>query len=237
MNIKIRPIQFMTDRAMAPQLYDYLRKSIVDNSFAPGAKLSESTLADQLGVSRTPLRAALQQLANEGLILTRPQSGTTVAQLDPAKLKEAVFIRCSLESSVVEALARSDVDLAPIDEILAEQERLANADDYAAFFVADEKFHNRLAELANVPRAWQLVQSVKGHVDRQMFQLMAGIPMRSQRAFEEHQRIVESIRAGDEKGAKTAMIQHVSSVLEIKAPQKNQDEANEDNQLDINNGG
>ena len=56
---------------IAPQVYSYLRARIVDNRLPPGAKISEASLADTLNISRTPLRAALQKLATEGLVNTR----------------------------------------------------------------------------------------------------------------------------------------------------------------------
>lgn len=205
------------DRALplAPQVYDYLRKRIVDNSLRPGERISESALAETFAISRTPLRAALQQLANEGLVKTHPQVGSVVAGLDDAQLVEAVHIRAALETEVVRHLAEAGTDLGPLDAILAVQEKAAARDDYNTFFPLDEQFHAGLARLANMPTAWRLVHSIKGHVDRQRFTMMSGIPMRSQRAFEEHQKIIERIEARDPNGAARAMRAHVNSVLEL----------------------
>ncbi|WP_171181436.1 GntR family transcriptional regulator [Ruegeria sp. HKCCD8929] len=197
------------------QLYEILRRRIVANTLQPGERISEAALAQEFDVSRTPLRAALQQLATEGLVTVRPQVGTLVAKLDVAQLNEAVFIRSALECAVVEKLARESVDLSAIEHLLSLQAVAADVDDYATFFQHDEAFHAKLAELAGTPTSWKLVQSVKGHVDRQRYTLMAGIPMRSQRAFQEHQDIVNCIRAGDVAGASKAMAIHVASVLEL----------------------
>ena len=75
-------------RSIAPQIYDALRARIVDNRLPPGASLSESEIAKFCEISRTPLRAALQQLAGEGLIIVRPQVGSVVAPHDEARLRE-----------------------------------------------------------------------------------------------------------------------------------------------------
>lgn len=203
---------------IAPQVYDYLRARIVDNRLPPGAKISETVLSQKLRISRTPLRAALQKLATEGLVDTRPQVGSIVAPLDNALLLEAISLRAALETEVVRTLADRMADLTPLEPILAIQKRAAERDDYATFFGQDEAFHAELARIAGLPRAWKLAMSIKGHVDRQRYILMSGIPKRSQRAFEEHMRILEQIQSGNASGAASAMRDHVNSVLEQRAP-------------------
>ena len=200
---------------IAPQVYGILRQRIVDNRMPPGAPIGESTLALRLNISRTPLRAALQQLAKEGMIVTRPQVGSVVAQLDAARMEEAVVIRAALETAVVRRLAERGFDEQLLARSFAEQEAAAEADDYASFFSLDEKFHAKLAELAGLPNVWAAIQSVKGHVDRQRYKLMAGIPFRSKRAFRDHNDIIRLILAGDADGAEQAMCAHVNSVLEM----------------------
>ena len=200
---------------IAPQVYDYVRARIVDNRLPPGAKISETVLSRQLDISRTPLRAALQRLASEGLVLTRPQVGSIVAKLDNAQLIEAIFIRAALETAIARRLAETKADLAALEPILFIQKRAAERDDYATFFGQDEAFHAELARIAGMPTAWTLAMSIKGHVDRQRYTMMAGIPKRSQRAFEEHLLIIEEIRSGRPSGAASAMRDHVNSVLEL----------------------
>ncbi|WP_305985349.1 GntR family transcriptional regulator [Roseibium sp. MMSF_3544] len=204
-----------SSQPIAPQAYEYLRQCIVDNRLPPGASISEAVLAAQMNISRTPLRAALQQLAGEGLIVTRPQVGSVVASQDTDRLEEAVFMRSALEEAVVRRLAEKGLDNRDVEKSFAIQKLAADADDYATFFREDEQFHARLAELAGVPNTWRLVHSVKGHVDRQRYLMMAGIPYRSMRAYNDHLEIVRRILAGDGDGAAQAMRMHVHSVLEL----------------------
>jgi DNA-binding GntR family transcriptional regulator len=215
MNMRVLQTGLDLTKPIPPQLYEILRQRIVDNTLQPGERISEACLAQEFNVSRTPLRAALQQLATDGLVSVRPQVGTLVAGLDAGQLNEAVFIRAALECAVVETLAGSAVDFRELDLILAQQAAAAEADDFATFFRHDESFHAKLAELAGTPTAWKLVQSVKGHVDRQRYSMMAGIPMRSRRAYDEHLLIMDRIRNGDVAGAAKAMADHVASVLEL----------------------
>ena len=215
------------DRAVpiGPQIYTELRRRIVDSRLPAGTPVHESDIATQCMISRTPLRAALQQLQGEGLIVTRPQVGSVVAPRDRGRFIEALFIRAAIERHVAERLAGRGFDEAALEPIMARQEQAALADDYEAFFEADEDFHAALAEQAEVPNAWLLVQSLKAHVDRERFILMASIRGRSERAWREHLRILDAIRSGDGERASQEMVRHIESVLNGPAGQLVQGEA------------
>ena len=214
-----RDAQIERAQPIAPQIYAVLRQRIVDNRLEPGEQISEAALAKTFEISRTPLRAALQQLSREGLIDILPQVGSVVARLDTARLEEAVFMRAALEEAVARRLAGRRFDQDRLAASFAAQEVAAKADNYEVFFREDERFHALLAELAGVPNAWKMVHSIKGHVDRQRYKMMSGIPYRSMRAYREHQEVVRRIVAGDSEGAARAMRVHVNSVLELTPPE------------------
>ena len=217
MGIVLQPPSVATYHALliASQIYDYLRITIIQNSLLSSTKVSVTVLFQQLKIGWTPLHAAFQNLASEGLIQTRPQVGSIVAEWNNAQLLEAVLIRAALEMEVVRRLAETKPDLTPLEPVLAIQKRAAELDDYATFFSQDEIFHAKLARIAEMPTAWKLAMSIKGHVDRQRYTMMSEIPKRSQRAFEEHLKIIEEIRTGSPSSAARAMRDHVNSVLEL----------------------
>lgn len=130
---------------------------------------------------------------------------------------EAVSIRAALETEVVRKLAGTKADLTSLEPIMAIQKHAAEMDDYVTFFGQDEAIHAGLARIAGMPMAWKLAVSIKGHVDRQRYTMMAGIPRRSQRAFEEHLAIIDEIRSGSPSNAASAMRDHVNSVLELES--------------------
>ena len=201
---------------MAPQLYALLRKAIIQNRYPPGAPIYEGKLGDILGVSRTPLRAALQQLAKEGLVETRPQVGSIVAPVDQKKVFSAVFCRSALETAVARRLAETrPAELSRLSRVLALQAECTSRDDYITFFDVDEEFHRLLAEIAGVPDAWRLVMSSKSHVDRARLHLQSTIPGRAAGAYEEHLLILDAIRAGDVERSSELMNKHVSSALDV----------------------
>lgn len=203
-------------RSMAPQIYDLMRRIIVQNRIGPGTPIYEAKFAEIIGVSRTPLRAAMQQLAKEGLVETRPQVGSIVAPIDQKKIFSAVFCRSALETAVVRRLAgMRPFDMGPFQSVLALQKEFSSHDDYIGFFDVDEKFHSLLAQAAGVPEAWQLVLSSKTHVDRARMRLQSAIPGRAEIAYKEHLDIIEAIKAGDVELAAQCMDKHVRSALDI----------------------
>ena len=132
-------------RPIAPQIRDILRTRIVDHRLPPGAVISEAETARLCGVSRTPLRAAIQSLAADGLVQVRPQVGTVVAPLDEARLLEAVFVRTAIECAVVRRLAERRADLSELNPLVERQRAAAKRDDYRSFFRQVEAFHAVLA--------------------------------------------------------------------------------------------
>jgi DNA-binding GntR family transcriptional regulator len=203
---------------IGPQIYDALRRRIVDCRLPAGTPVHESDIAALCLVSRTPLRAALQQLQADGLIVTKPQVGSVVAPRDRARFLEALFVRAAIEREVARRLATRGLDERALAPVMARQQDAALADDYEAFFQVDEEFHARLADMADVPNAWALVQSVKAHVDRERFIQMSSIRGRSHRAWREHLDILDAIRGGDGEAAAKAMQRHVESVLGALGP-------------------
>src|SRR6185295_5329524 len=93
----------LTRRRATDEVYDVLRASILDHRFRPGERLFVDQIAAHLGVSLTPVRHALQQLATEGLVEIRPRSGTYVASLTDADISETFEIRRALEYLAAES--------------------------------------------------------------------------------------------------------------------------------------
>lgn len=203
-------------KSMAPQIYALLRSAIIQNRIAPGTPIYEAKFAEIIGVSRTPLRAAMQQLSKEGLVETRPQVGSIVAPIERKKILSAVFCRSALETAVVRRLAETrPLDTSRFAKVLALQAECTARDDYIAFFEFDEEFHALLAEIAGVPEAWQLVLSSKTHVDRARLRLQSAIPGRAAVAYQEHLQILDAIKSGDAELAVQKMNNHVRSALDV----------------------
>lgn len=107
----------------APQVYNWLRESILNGSFQPGARLSETEIATLIGVSRQPVREAFIRLTADGLAKVRPQRGTFISQISLSAVLSAQLIREAVEADLVQRVAQniSEADLARLDLALAEQ--------------------------------------------------------------------------------------------------------------------
>ncbi|MCZ4315611.1 GntR family transcriptional regulator [Comamonadaceae bacterium G21597-S1] len=183
--------------------YDQIRRRILDNVWPPGHRALEQEVALELGMSRTPVREALLQLQNEGLVEVIPRHGVRVLPVSPTDMREIYEILTALECMAAELLARrkpSDAELQPLVDATDAMDAALKAEDLDAWARADERFHAQLLELAGNR---QLQATVLNYWDRahraRMFSLrLRPAPVNSTR---EHMQLVDSLRAGDPEGA------------------------------------
>lgn len=191
-----------------------LRRAIITLEIQPGASLSEKELADRYGVSRQPVREALINLGKAGLVGILPRRGTFVVKISLDLMRQARFIRESVEVAVVRRACAS-FDAAArrrIDEILARQSGLAAAQSHYLFQREDEAFHAALAEGAGFPAAWATLETIKAHMDR-VCHLTLPLPETLPKVVEEHRRIVEAIDDRDADRAEVALKVHLDGIL------------------------
>jgi DNA-binding GntR family transcriptional regulator len=192
------------------QAYAAIRRRILDNVFPPGMQVLEGALAGELGLSRTPVREALIRLAHEGLVEVIPRHGMRVLPVSPTVMREIYVVLTALESAAAELLAQrrpSATELRPLVEATREMTRAIKADDLDAWAAADERFHQKLVELAGNRTLIDAVARVGDRVHRaRMFTLrLRPKPVNSTR---EHRALLERIRAGDPGGAVVVNRQH-----------------------------
>lgn len=202
-------------RSIGPQIYEQLRLSIILDKLKPGQPINEQDVCDCLGVSRTPMREAYQKLMNDGLIKTISKVGTVVSEINQYRVEEGIIIRRALEREVVKLLCEIDVDFSELEPTLALQSVAVSQKNNIDFFKHDEEFHQQLAQLAGIPSAWRLAQSVKAHTDRMRIRLTADLPLRINKAFEEHIKLIEALKQHDAELAQALVNQHINSAFEV----------------------
>lgn len=183
--------------------YGTIRSRILDNVYPPGHQVLESVLADEMEISRTPVREALIRLAHEGLVEVIPRHGMRVLPLSPSDMREIYVVLTALESAAAEVLAQrrpTDMELKPLVEATRDMTRALKADDLDAWAAADERFHQGLVELAGNQTLIDAVARVGDRAHRaRMFTLrLRPKPVNS---THEHLAMLERIRAGDGDGA------------------------------------
>ncbi|MBB4682991.1 GntR family transcriptional regulator [Amycolatopsis jiangsuensis] len=184
--------------------YERIRHAIIDGSLAPGAPLRDADLAEELGLSRAPVRQALLRLAEDGLVVSKPQSYTRVAEFDADDVRDAVrLVRALHELAVREALPR--LGPAQIAAMRAANERFAAAvgsGDVGAAIEADDELHDvpvracgNRAVAATLGRYTPLLRRLE-------YARFSSLP--AQRSVKRHNELVAALEAGD--GATAARV-------------------------------
>jgi DNA-binding GntR family transcriptional regulator len=179
--------------------YQWIRQRILDNEFAPGTQVLEQSLADQIGISRTPVREALIQLKQDGLVEVVPRHGMRVLPLSPDDMREIYEILTNLEPMAAELLARrrpSSAEIAPLVEACDAMERAVRQEDRDGWAKADERFHLALLELCGNRRLASIVMTMwdQSHRARMFTLKLRPLPVESTR---EHRAALEAVLAGD----------------------------------------
>jgi GntR family transcriptional regulator, rspAB operon transcriptional repressor len=202
------------DRQAAPQVFERLRELILSLVLPPGSPLSRATLAEQFGVSSTPIRDALMRLDEEGLVEVFPQHATVVSRIDVRLAQQAHFLRQALELEIVRLLAAAHHEAlgAELHQTIARQQQFAKAGDFEKFMAADNEFHAQLYTAADKQDVWSLVKSRSGHIDR-LRRLHLPSPGKAQDIVRHHRLIANAIDAGEADEAQTHLRRHLSGTL------------------------
>ncbi|MBA3478971.1 MAG: GntR family transcriptional regulator [Lautropia sp.] len=189
----------MTGNGFVEQAYRLIRQRILDNVYPAGYRALEREFAEELGLSRTPVREALLRLEAEGLLELIPRHGARVLPVSAADMREIYEVLTALESMAAEIVTRRKPNAAELRPLSSASKDMADAlrkDDLDAWARADEHFHRQLLELAGNAVLIQTVQQLwdRAHRARMVTLRLRPRPIHSTK---EHNAIVESIRAGD----------------------------------------
>jgi DNA-binding GntR family transcriptional regulator len=203
----LRPIR---RRNLRDEAIDALRAAILGGDLAPGSIHSAVSLAERLGVSPTPVREAMLELARSGLIEVLPNRGFRVSVIDDRNLDEIFELRMMLE---VPALAlvcdrASDAELGALEEPLLDLESAAELGDVPAFLVADRKFHLRLLELARNDRLVEIIAELRDQTRIVGLHSLAATGALEATAAE-HRPILDALRARNLAEANRRMRIHI----------------------------
>jgi GntR family transcriptional regulator, rspAB operon transcriptional repressor len=200
------------------QIYRVLRKSIIRLERAPGVALSEKDICGEFGVSRTPVREAMQRLAEEDLVDVFPHSGTYVSRISFKEAEEGFVIRNILE---VESVRRAcmhitDSQIDDLQEIIKRMRRILVDRKLADYIDEDDALHASIAAYSALPRLWKFINLAKVHLDR-MRQLSATVPGHLGEVTEQHAAIVHALSRRNAQQAELAMRIHLESSFAVMA--------------------
>lgn len=195
--------------SLSEQAYVRMRELILDRKIAAGSTLLEGKIADELGISRTPMREALGRLAGEGLLVRRDARSYSVRSVGTKEYFDSMRTRELLECEAI-ALAVNRVDERELAAFEAEVEALnIGHHEETEHWHFDDRFHLFIAEASGnvvLPRLIQLLRD-----DARLFRLHSSLH-RNKENHHEHREIIDALRKKDVEGARGAMRAHLRSL-------------------------
>ncbi len=204
----------ITKRLVNESARDYalrqIRNNIISLNLKPGSTVSDNELAKELGMSRTPVREALQELHKISLIEVYPQRGSVISHIDFDIVEETVFLRKVLEKAVVEELCDciTDEKLQELEKNIKLQEFYLDNRSPQTILELDNEFHRSLFVMCNKERIYNLMVGMLGHFDR--IRTLSLYSVKEIKIVADHKAILNAIRLNDKKLAAEFIVKHLS---------------------------
>lgn len=194
-------------------VFDYLRQSIVEGKLEPGKRLMEIQLAEQLGVSRTPIREAIRKLELEGLVVMVPRKGAYVADLSVKDVMEILEVRGALEGLAASLAAErmSDEEIKELESICHEFRQCYEKNDIEGMIENDVRFHDCIFNSIGNSKLNQISQGLR----EQIYRFRVRFISRHNKAKEllnEHWAIFNAIKDRDSELAHKCGVEHIENL-------------------------
>ena len=195
------------------KVYEAIKKDILCGKYAPGDVLNERPLSEEMGISRTPIREALQMLAQDGWVQIETYKGAVVRAFDLKYMQELSRIRMALEVCAVEDAAANitDEDVANLEHIQASQRQMLDHFVLEDYILLDREFHCYIYDLSHNQ---ELIHLLRNYYDIFRFlgtQAVMNTEDRRRTTLQEHQAILDALRSRDTVAAVQAMRYHMKS--------------------------
>lgn len=216
--LELPKLRMSKKTTISSQVYTFLRTLIIKAVIMPGTTLSENDLAEQLNVSRQPIREAFSLLEKEDLITIVPQKGTIVNKISSNNLRQVVFIRTSLECSSIENI--KNLPVGKFQRIIkklrsnieAQKTQVDPDNEREIYFPLDDEFHALICQFSDCPMTWDVVQRYKSNLDRMRY-LSMGTASPTQDLTSEHIKIVDLIENEQYQEAIAMLNEHLHEIM------------------------
>ncbi|MCD7873744.1 MAG: GntR family transcriptional regulator [Acidaminococcaceae bacterium] len=208
----IRPIKLDSCKPLRELVCENIRQAIIDGTFSPGERLMEIQLANEIGVSRTPVREAIRKLELEGFVVMIPRRGTYVADISIKDINEVYEIRTSLDVLAARLAAEriNDDELETLQRLLVEIGQHIEENNMEKIVEVDIAFHDVLYQASRNERLRNIINNL-----REQITVIRGCSMmypgRLAYTMEEHRALVDSIAARDVERAQNAARIHLEN--------------------------
>lgn len=193
------------------QAYDVLKRDVMSGRYSPGERLTDAQLAEELGVSRTPVREAIRQLVREGLLVSEPNRGVSVFRPSARDVAEIYALRASLEGTAA-ALAALHPDpnsiLEQMERLMSASEKAAAAGDTATITENNIAFHDAIIDLSGSTRLRSILEPLRVRSFRMRYDSLSN-PKHVQFSLVDHRQLLSQLRQRNPVAAEETMRRHV----------------------------
>ncbi len=209
---KVSHFKLDTPKSLAMRVAERLREAIIDGEFALGEMIPEESLATQFGVSRTPVREALNQLQLQGLVVVKPQRGSYVFEPSEADIAAICEFRCVVEPSAAELAWHHDREatVATLKAAIAEMEAARTARDAVRYGRADTRLHEAFFNHCGNSYMQAAYATAATKIATLRTHLSAPADVLRSRGFEQHARLLALFKKGDFTAFREQMRVHVT---------------------------
>lgn len=206
-------------------VFENIREAIMEGTLRPGERLMEIQLAEQLGVSRTPVREAIRKLELEGLVVMLPRKGAYVASISKKDLVDILELRVGLEGLAAFYAAEriSSEAIENLEQISRDLENYVYQNDVTNMLKKDEEFHNAIFESTGNARLKSTMLSIWEPVYRFRLKYMSDYSS-AVNIVDEHNRIIEALKKGEADLAEKLAKEHIEKAEQFMIEELMQDE-------------
>ncbi|MEW6662686.1 MAG: GntR family transcriptional regulator [Bacillota bacterium] len=209
---RLSPIKLESYKPLREIVFEALREAIMSGCLRPGERMMEVQLAEELGVSRTPVREAIRKLELEGFVVMIPRKGAYVSDLSIKDIADVFEIRGALEALAAGLAAEriSAEEMEELERLLVQVSECAEDQDLERLVEVDTQFHAVLYRASRNERLAQMISTLWEQVQRFRRTTM-GTPGRMRETLEEHRKIVDAIADRNVTLAQALAIEHMEN--------------------------
>lgn len=212
MEKRLLPINLENYKPLRELVFETLREAIISGSLRPGERLMEVQLAEEMGVSRTPVREAIRKLELEGFVVMVPRKGAYVANYSFKDITEVFEIRSALESLAAGLAAEriTEEEIEQLERALHQAAGFVSKQDLESMVHADTEFHEMLYRACRNNRLLTIICNLREQIQRLRAKSLA-TPGRMRECLLEHKRIVEAVSARNAQLARETAQEHIEN--------------------------
>ncbi|MDD2421619.1 MAG: GntR family transcriptional regulator [Heliobacteriaceae bacterium] len=212
MERRLVPVKLDTQRPLRDIVFENLREAIKTGVLKPGERLMEIQLAEELGVSRTPVREAIRKLEQEEFIVMVPRKGAYVASVSVKDITDVFEVRAALEALAAGLAAQrvTDAELDTMERLLVRHSSSTEDENLGSMVVGDIDFHDLVYRASRNRRLMTIINNLREQLQR--FRTTSlGHPGRMKEALDEHRKMVEAISDRNVELAQTLAWEHIEN--------------------------